>query len=181
MTETNGRARVTLVTGGARSGKSQYAAQLAAELGPKRIYVATVRPRDKESAARVAELQAERGAGWRTVEESLDVPGALARLGSDASCVVIDCLALWVDNVLRRTGEKAVRTRVQSLVQTLPILQFPIILVTAELGMAVPPADRRARRLRALVGWTNQQVAAGSDAVVLMVAGIPVPVRGGVG
>jgi adenosylcobinamide kinase/adenosylcobinamide-phosphate guanylyltransferase len=181
MTETNGQARVTLVTGGACSGKSRYATQLGVELGPKRVYVATGRARDREMSARIADLRAERGTAWRTVEESLDVTRALGRVGDDTSCVVVDCLALWVDTMLRRKGEKTARARVQALVQTLPILQFPVILVTAELGMAVLPADRRARRVRDLVGWTNQQVAAVADAVVFMVAGIPVPVRGQTG
>jgi adenosylcobinamide kinase/adenosylcobinamide-phosphate guanylyltransferase len=143
--------------------------------------VATAQGRDRAPAARLAALRAERGKVWRTVEEPHDVSRALSRLGGDTSCVVIDCLSLWVRSMLRRGGEKVVRSRVQRLVEMLPILQFPVIVVTEEVGMGVVPTERAARLFRDLVGWTNQQVAAAADAVVLMVAGIPVAVRGQAG
>jgi adenosylcobinamide kinase/adenosylcobinamide-phosphate guanylyltransferase len=170
-------ARRILITGGARSGKSQYAEERAKEIGARRVYIATAESRDQEMARRIAEHRRRRGHEWTTVEEPIELAKALLQQRSITDCAVVDCLTLWVSNLLLQCGAHAVNEKVDELVEQLPLLDFHIYLVTNEVGSAVVPDNAVAREFRDLMGWTNQRVAQAADEVVLMVTGIPMVVK----
>ncbi|MBI5831711.1 MAG: bifunctional adenosylcobinamide kinase/adenosylcobinamide-phosphate guanylyltransferase [Armatimonadetes bacterium] len=179
-------AEVILVTGGARGGKSGYAQQWAESLPGARAIIATCPVLDGEMAARVARHQADRaGRGWRTVEEPLDLARALAEL-ADTPVVLIDCLTLWVNNLLHRAGEAGLMFGEDEVVPetdrlTAALAAHPgtVILVSGEVGWGIVPANELARRFRDVAGRVNQRVAAAADRVVLMVSGLPMAVKGG--
>ncbi len=180
-------AEVILVTGGARGGKSGYAQQLAERLAPagERAIVATCPVLDDDMAARVARHQADRaGRGWATTEEPLDLPRALAALAT-TPVVLIDCLTLWVNNLLWRAEQAGWVYReddsvpdLDALVAALAAHPGTVILVTGEVGWGIVPATELGRRFRDVAGRVNQRVAAAADRVVLMVSGLPMPVKG---
>lgn len=154
---------ITLVTGGARSGKSDLAERLALRHGAPMIYIATAEPRDAEMAQRIARHQRRRGIGWDLVEEPLDLTGALVR--SDGRGVrLVDCLTLWLANHHGTADFSA-------LAATLRQQSCPVVLVTNELGQGIVPADSATRRFRDAHGWMNQSVAETADEVWLAVSG----------
>ena len=163
---------IILITGGARSGKSKYAEQRAAALGPRRLYVATAEAKDDEMAQRIAAHQKRRGSAWRTVEEPMRLAETLVASNGRTDCALVDCLTLWLSNLILR-GDESVEAKVENLVQTLPRLDFSVVLVTNEVGAGIVPDNPLARRFRDLAGWTNQRMALAANEVVFMVAGIP--------
>ncbi|HEX7232114.1 MAG TPA: bifunctional adenosylcobinamide kinase/adenosylcobinamide-phosphate guanylyltransferase [Candidatus Binatia bacterium] len=168
--------QIILITGGARSGKSKYAEDRAASLGPRRLYVATAEPKDDEMAHRIAAHQKRRGSVWTTVEEPVQLAETLLAGGGRTDCALVDCLTLWLSNLILRSDE-SVEEKVENLVQTLPRLDFSVVFVTNEVGAGIVPDNPLARRFRDLAGWTNQQLAALAHEVVLMVAGIPMIIK----
>jgi len=169
--------KIVLITGGARSGKSRYAEERAREVGARLLYVATGEAKDEEMAQRIAEHKKRRGNRWFTVEEPEKVAAALLKHRGEIDCAVVDCLTLWISNLLIRQDEEAVIKKVEELIERLPLLDFQVFLVTNEVGSAIVPDNPLARKFRDLVGWTNQRVAQAADEVVLMVAGLPVIVK----
>jgi adenosylcobinamide kinase/adenosylcobinamide-phosphate guanylyltransferase len=169
--------KIVLITGGARSGKSRYAEERAAKVGPRLLYLATGEAKDEEMAQRIAEHKKRRGSRWITVEEPEKVAAALLKHRGEIDCAVVDCLTLWISNLLIRQDEKAVTKKVEELIERLPLLDFQVFLVTNEVGSAIVPDNPLARKFRDLVGWTNQRIAQAADEVVLMVAGLPVIVK----
>ena len=169
--------QIILITGGARSGKSTYAEQRAAELGERKLYVATAEAKDSEMIQRIADHQKRRGNGWTTVEEPEKVSGVLLDHRGQKDCALVDCLTLWVSNLLIRRGEEYVKENVEQLIETLPRLDFHILLVTNEVGWGIVPDNPLARRFRDIAGWTNQRFAAAANEVVLTVAGISMVVK----
>lgn len=164
-----------LVTGGARSGKSRHALAVAQALGSHRVFIATAQPRDDEMRMRIARHRAERGAGWETLEVPLDVPAALQR---DA-VVVLDCLTLWVSNLLEHEAStRDIEHRFSELVETIASATHPIVVVTNEVGMGIVPMHPLARRFRDLSGGLSARVAAAVDHVVMMCAGLPLAFKG---
>jgi adenosylcobinamide kinase/adenosylcobinamide-phosphate guanylyltransferase len=168
---------VILVTGGARSGKSKYAEQRAGELGDRRLYVATAEPQDEEMARRIAEHKKRRGDRWITIEEPIDVSKVLLRHRNRIDCGLVDCLTLWLSNVIFRHGVACATKKVSELIRILPELDFPVAFVTNEVGSGIVPDNALARQFRDLAGWANQSIAQSADEVVLMVAGIPMIVK----
>jgi len=169
--------KVVLITGGARSGKSRYAEERAKETGARRLYLATAEAKDEEMARRIAAHRERRGREWITVEEPIELPGELLRRRGEVDCALVDCLTLWLSNlILRHDGEAAMK-KVDELVDTLTLLDFSVFFVTNEVGSSIVPDNALARSFRDLVGWTNQRVARVADEVVLMVAGLPVFVK----
>ena len=163
------RGHITLVTGGARSGKSALAEKLVARHGGARIYIATAEGRDGEMSQRILEHQRRRGDGWVTVEEPRDLVGALRR--TDGQGVrLVDCLTLWLANCEGSAdiGALAVTLRQQSC---------PVVLVTNELGLGIVPDNALARRFRDDHGWMNQTVAEIADQVWLSVSGQPMRLK----
>jgi adenosylcobinamide kinase / adenosylcobinamide-phosphate guanylyltransferase len=168
--------QIILITGGARSGKSKYAEERAAGLGPRRLYVATAEAKDDEMAQRIAAHQKRRGSAWTTVEEPVQLAETLLAGGGRTDCALVDCLTLWLSNLIFRDDE-SVEEKVENLVQTLPRLDFSVVFVTNEVGAGIVPDNSLARRFRDLAGWTNQRLAALAHEVVLMVAGIPMIIK----
>jgi adenosylcobinamide kinase/adenosylcobinamide-phosphate guanylyltransferase len=167
-------ARLALVLGGARSGKSRYAEGLITALPPPWVYVATAEALDAEMAARIAAHRARRGGDWRTIEAPHDLAGALAaRAGAP---VLVDCLTLWLSN--RMLAETDVDAEIARLEQALDRRASPVVLVSNEVGSGIVPDNALARRFRDLQGHLNQRMAARADRVALMVAGLPLTVKG---
>lgn len=171
--------QIILITGGARSGKSKYAETRAAQLGHRRVYVATAEAKDKEMTRRIAEHQQRRGKEWTTIEEPLELAEALVAQRGQTDCVLVDCLTLWLSNLLLQRDEKYAAEKVQELRDTLKRLDFHVLLVTNEVGWGIVPDNPLARQFRDVVGWTNQQIASVANEVVLTVAGVPMIVKKG--
>jgi adenosylcobinamide kinase/adenosylcobinamide-phosphate guanylyltransferase len=169
--------KTILVTGGARSGKSRYAEQRTQELGERRLYIATAEAKDEEMAQRIAAHQKRRGNQWITVEEPVELAAALAARRGGTDCALVDCLTLWLSNLMLRRDEKYVQEKVEELLQTVPRLDFHLVLVTNEVGLGIVPDNFLARQFRDLAGWANQQVATLATEVIIMVAGIPMVVK----
>jgi adenosylcobinamide kinase/adenosylcobinamide-phosphate guanylyltransferase len=169
-----GSARLTLVLGGARSGKSRYAESLVTALPPPWIYVATAEARDAEMAERIAAHQARRGAGWRTLETPRDVVGALTAHGTTP--LLVDCLTLWLANALLASAD--VDAEIERLEAALEQASAPLVLVANEVGFGIVPDNALGRRFRDLQGLLNQRIAARADRVVLVVAGLPLTIKG---
>jgi adenosylcobinamide kinase/adenosylcobinamide-phosphate guanylyltransferase len=165
---------IILITGGARSGKSRYAEQRVGEMGGRRLYVATAEANDEEMAQRIAEHRKRRGSQWRTIEEPLELTQALLAERGKTDCALVDCLTLWISNLLIRRDEEHAAKKVQELIQKLPQLDFHLVLVTNEVGWGIVPDHPLARKFRDLAGWTNQRVAQAANEVILMVAGMPI-------
>ncbi|MDH5747964.1 MAG: bifunctional adenosylcobinamide kinase/adenosylcobinamide-phosphate guanylyltransferase [Rhodospirillales bacterium] len=166
-------APLTLVLGGQRSGKSAYAESL---IGHDRVavYVATAEAGDREMAARIEIHRQRRGASWTTVEEPLDLAGALKALDGGVP-VLVDCLSIWAANLLAAGRDVAEETA--GLVAVVKTLTFPVVMVSSETGLGVIPANALARAYLDAAGAMNQTVAAAAKRVVLVVAGIPVTVK----
>lgn len=166
---------LTLVTGGARSGKSRYAQDLAESLAPDRVYLATGQAWDDEMADRIRRHQSDRGPSWRTLEEPVDVVGHL----SAGPVVLLDCLTLWLSNLLHVRGPEADLTADrQALVRAVAAANNHLVLVTNEVGLGIVPMNALARRFRDEAGWLAQDLARVCDHVVLCVAGLPMAVKG---
>jgi adenosylcobinamide kinase/adenosylcobinamide-phosphate guanylyltransferase len=167
-------ARLTLVLGGARSGKSRFAESLIMVLPPPWIYVATGQALDAEMAERIAAHRARRGAGWTTVDAPRDLAATLAAHASTP--VLVDCLTLWLSNLMM--AEVAIEAEFDRLEHALSKATGPVVLVANEVGSGIVPDNALARRFRDLQGWLNQRIAAQADRVVLVVAGLPLFVKG---
>ena len=178
--------RMLLVLGGARSGKSAYAQQLAQELGRSRVlFVATAQAWDEEMAQRIAQHQQERPVAWRTLEAPHHVGQAIALHRGDAAVVLVDCLTLLVSNTILRLGESpdptaaevAVQEEVAALLHTCQTHTATSILVSNEVGLGLVPDNALGRLYRDLLGRANQTLAARAEAVYFMVAGLAVEVK----
>ena len=166
-------ARLTLVLGGARSGKSRYAEDLITALPPPWTYVATAQPLDAEMTERIAAHRSRRGSGWTTREAPHDLVGALA--GAGTTPMLIDCLTLWLTNRMLADADIAVET--ERLERALAECAAPVVVVANEVGSGIVPDNALARRFRDQQGLLNQRIAALADRVVLMVAGLPVGIN----
>jgi adenosylcobinamide kinase/adenosylcobinamide-phosphate guanylyltransferase len=165
---------IILITGGARSGKSQYAERRSLEMSGRPLYVATAEAKDAEMIQRIAEHRQRRGNHWRTIEEPLELTEALLTQRGKTDCVLVDCLTLWISNLLIQHDDKYASEKVEELIEKLPQLNFHLVFVTNEVGWGIVPDNPLARQFRDLAGWTNQQVAQMANEVILMVAGIPI-------
>jgi adenosylcobinamide kinase / adenosylcobinamide-phosphate guanylyltransferase len=166
--------RLTLVVGGARSGKSRYGESLIAPLSPPWIYVATAQPLDAEMKERIAAHRARRGESWTTVEAPRDLAGALSAHAS--APVLVDCLTLWLSNLMLADADVAAET--ERLARALRERAAPVVMVANEVGSGIVPENALARSFRDQQGLLNQRIAALADRVVLMVAGLPLSVKG---
>ena len=171
--------QIILVTGGARSGKSNYAELRAQVLGDRRFYVATAEAKDEEMAQRIAEHKKRRGSDWTTIEEPVELSSALLTQCEGADCALVDCLTIWLSNLLLRRDAKFAAKKVEEFVAILTSVDFHLVLVTNEVGWGIVPDNLLARQFRDLAGWANQRIAAAASEVVLMVAGIPMIVKKG--
>lgn len=176
-------ARTILLTGGARSGKSSFAEKMAGEYGTSLGYLATAQQYDGEMEERVKRHQERRGSEWTTVEEPVHLSQTLARCDGQFQVILVDCLTLWLSNLLftyEESGEN-VEERIQEdlrhLKKTLQTMVTPVILVTNEVGMGIVPDNRLARLFRDIAGTANQSLAAVADEVYVVISGIPLKIK----
>jgi adenosylcobinamide kinase/adenosylcobinamide-phosphate guanylyltransferase len=164
-----------LVLGGARSGKSRYAQMRAEATGLSPIYVATAQVFDDEMADRIVRHRADRGARWTTVEEPLDLPGAISVHSCADTVVLVDCLTLWASNLL--LADRYLDAAASALTTAMVACRGPVVLVANEVGLGIVPDNALARRFRDYAGTINQAVAAAASEVVMMFAGIPLMIK----
>jgi adenosylcobinamide kinase / adenosylcobinamide-phosphate guanylyltransferase len=170
--------RLALILGGARSGKSRFALELAGNFPQPRLYLATAQAGDEEMAARIAQHRRDRGEGWDTREVPLDLSGAITQAQGRYQVILADCLTLWLTNWLIREGDAtALKNVCLELVATLKESSTPTILVSNEVGWGIVPDNPLAREFRDWAGWLHQNLAAAADLVTLLVAGIPLMVK----
>ncbi|HSK39279.1 MAG TPA: bifunctional adenosylcobinamide kinase/adenosylcobinamide-phosphate guanylyltransferase [Arenibaculum sp.] len=167
--------RKILVLGGARSGKTRHALHLAERTAGPLAYLATAEARDGEMRERIARHRAERGPRWRTVEEPLDLVGAIGRHADAEGAVLVDCLTLWLGNLMEAGLDAQAEGR--HLAESLSALPGRILLVSNEVGLGIVPDNALARRFRDEAGRLHQALAARADHVVFMVAGLPMTVK----
>jgi adenosylcobinamide kinase/adenosylcobinamide-phosphate guanylyltransferase len=163
--------RSVLLLGGARSGKSAYAQTLAEAAARDRLYLATAEAGDQEMAERIARHQETRGAGWTTREEPLDLVEALAAEARPGRVVLVDCLTLWVTNLM--FSGRNVEAEVARLAEAVGAIGGPAVLVSNEVGLSLVPEARLGRDFRDLQGRANAALARACDAVVFLAAGLP--------
>ncbi len=172
------------ILGGARSGKSDYAERLAAEMGRHVLYIATAEARDEEMVTRIAAHRRARPTDWRTLEAPRRVGEALATLDERPDLLLLDCLTLLVSNLVlalegepAATIEAAVQAEVETILAAQAELAVPLIAVSNEVGLGVVPPYPLGRLYRDILGRVNQRVAALADQVLFMVAGLPMVVK----
>ncbi len=172
--------RVALILGGARSGKSRYGLSLAERFPAPRLFLATGEARDEEMVARIAAHQAERGPGWETNEEPLHLPEAVRDGQGRYGAILVDCLTMWLANLMLReeVSEADLKAAGQSLLAALDRVATPTIFVSNEVGLGIVPESPLSRKYRDWLGWLHQQVARAADLVVLVVAGLPLTLKG---
>jgi len=167
---------LTLVLGGARSGKSGFSEKLAKESGLERHYVATGRAYDDEMRKRIARHQADRGEGWVTHEVPLGLIGHLAKIDAPGRTVLVDCLTLWITNLMMEGRD--VDAEGAALIRELETLSGRHILVSNEVGLGIVPENRMAREFRDHAGRLHQRIAAVADEVFFVAAGLPLKMKG---
>jgi adenosylcobinamide kinase / adenosylcobinamide-phosphate guanylyltransferase len=167
-----------LVLGGARSGKSNYAESLIAGLPPPHVYLATARVLDGEMNERVKKHRERRGSAWETVECPCDLTETMRSLQGRNRPVLVDCLTLWLTNLILGDSPGTSEQNVVELCEFLREVDYPLVLVSNEVGFGIVPDNPLGRRFRDLAGLANQLVAAECAAVTLVVAGIPLSLKG---
>lgn len=167
------------VIGGCRSGKSGHALELAEQISEtNRIFMATCIPYDDEMRQRVERHQEERSKSWSTVEVPVLLPEAITENSRKANVILVDCLTLWISNLLLKNIDMdEISGHTRRLKQSLETARCPIILVSNEVGTGIVPENEIARLFRDAAGFVNQSIAAFSDRVIWMVAGIPVTIK----
>ena len=163
------------VLGGARSGKSRYAQARAESVAGDLVFVATAEAFDDEMRQRIAHHRADRDARWRTIEAPRDLPAAIEALSGGEAVVLVDCLTLWVSNLLLADADVA--RAGQDLCDAIARFSGTLILVANEVGLGIVPDNALARRFRDAAGRLNQDVAAAADEVVLLTAGLPLALK----
>ena len=169
---------IELVLGGARSGKSRFAEQLAIETGKRKLYIATAQSLDDEMSERIRIHQKRRANEWETVEENHALANVLREHAGQNNCLLVDCLTLWVSNLLHLDSEDRWQTEKENLLQTLPTLPGHIIMVSNEVGSGIVPMGELSRRFVDEIGWLHQDISRISDRVTLITAGLPLVLKG---
>ena len=169
--------RLAFICGGAKSGKSRFAQNLAESLPAPRLYMATGEALDDEMAARIVRHQQDRGPEWQTLEEPRALATVLRESDGHFGVILVDCLTLWLSNLLIRPetdldGEK------RQLIEVLHVMTTPVIMVTNEVGWGIVPANPLARKFREAAGVLHQEIAALADAAILVVSGLPLYLKG---
>lgn len=169
-----------LILGGARSGKSRFAIDLASKRGAARVYLATGQAGDAEMARRIDRHRRERPSGWKTVEEPLRLIEALGSLEGKTDVVLVDCLTFWLSNLLMKHGENEEKAleEIDRLVSSVTKIDLPIVMVSNEVGLGIIPADPLTRLYRDLAGLLHQRMADVAHEVYWMVAGIATKIKG---
>ena len=168
-----------LVLGGAKSGKSSFALNVCNSLNKKRIFLATAQALDQEMEERIRRHQAERGSGWRTIEEPLKVAEMIDSLDSEDTVILLDCLTLWLNNLYMEHGEdqELIDEAIENLALQLTDIHGAVVVVSNEVGMGIVPDNKLSRTYRDTAGYMNQRIARLSGKVVAVLAGIPLVLK----
>jgi adenosylcobinamide kinase / adenosylcobinamide-phosphate guanylyltransferase len=170
--------KIIFITGGARSGKSSYAEKLATGLAGKRAYLATAQALDEEMTAKIEKHRHDRNSAWDTYEEPLAVAELLRKLSDRYQVALLDCLTLWLSNVMAHTdGDGVVHLRSEELVKAVKDFAGTCIVVSNEVGLGIVPDNPLARKFRDFAGMLNQKVAQTADEVYFTASGIPVRLK----
>ena len=176
-----------LILGGVRSGKSRFALKLGNRLGSRKggqkVFLATAQPFDEEMAKRIEMHKRDRGKDWQSIEAPIKLTEMLqsleGRLETKSKVVVIDCLTLWLNNLLMETEDsEKIIDQIDALIATIEKSEFNLIAVSNEVGLGIVPTNPLSRRFRDLAGLLHQEMAAISDEVYWMTAGIPMLIKG---
>ena len=174
-------AKIIFITGGARSGKSSFAEKLASALEKDVIFLATAEALDKEMADRIKKHKSKRSSAWKTVEEPINI-NILNKFKSFEGAVILDCVTLWLSNMIHKFGiegaEDCILRDIRTLLKTVKTSKFTLIVVSNELGMGIVTENRLAREFRDVAGKCNQLIARMSDEVYLMISGIKLKIKG---
>ena len=167
---------VTLVLGGARSGKSAFAESLVLDAAAQGVYVATAEPVDDEMTRRIEIHRTRRGRVWRTVEAPIELAQAIGRESTPLTCLLVDCLTVWLGNLMHHGRD--VDAAAKSLLESLAAAPGPVVLVANEVGLGIVPDNPSARVFRDHAGRLNQAVARAAGNVHFVAAGIPMALKG---
>lgn len=182
--------KIIFITGGARSGKSRFALEKANSMNGKKVYIATAEPLDEEMKERIKRHKEERGREWLTMEEPIKIPKLLRELKGECDVILLDCLTLWLSNMMLANKEELLTAEAEEFIKTLKDLQpsasslqpdlrpSALLIVSNEVGMGIVPENELARRFRDLAGRLNQRVAEIADEVYLVVSGITLKIKG---
>jgi len=180
-------AEIIIVTGGSRSGKSGYAQRIAESDPGLKIFIATCPCLDDEMAERIRKHKEMRSSQWTTIEETIDLAGAV-RLAQTSQTILVDCLTLWVNNLLYRAetegktlDEEDMARHCRQVLASCSQVPGKVIFVTNEVGMGIVPGDAVSRRFRDLAGRCNQIMAANAASVIFMISGLPLTIKGEIG
>ena len=172
-------AQMVFITGGARSGKSRLAEELACSYGEPLLYVATAQCGDSEMADRIERHQARRGPAWQTVEEPYELLSVLTGHDGWFKAVLVDCVTLWLTNLLLNPARSSsALDQVRQLTDAAKSLRSPLILVSNEVGMGIVPVNELARKFRDLAGEANEILATAADEAYVMFSGLPLKLKG---
>ncbi len=170
--------KIIFVTGGSRSGKSAYALEKAMQYA-KRGFIATAIPFDDEMKIRIKKHQTERENNFVTIEEPYNLAEAIAKIEKDVDVIVIDCISVWLGNLLYKYGETSERfNELDDFYKKLKTIKCNIIIVTNEVGMGIIPENKLARHYRDIAGFTNQKIVSIATEAILMVSGISIKIKG---
>jgi len=178
-------ARIILITGGSRSGKSTHAQRIAESTSGIRTYIATCPYIDEEMTARIRKhREARESSCWQTIEETIDLAGTLRKL-KESRIILVDCLTLWINNILYEAeqrgeffNEEAIGARCREVLDVCDSLPGTVIFVTNEVGMGIVPESPASRLYRDIAGRCNQIIAGHADVVVFMISGLPLKIKG---
>lgn len=179
MAAATGPGEITLILGGARSGKSSYGEAIIAQAGRDAVYIATAQAHDDEMRQRIAAHREQRAAGvlsWQTREIPIELTPALPALFDTGQPVLIDCLTLWLSNIM--LDGRCVETEIEALMAALSVAPGPLVLVSNETGLGIVPDNALARRFRDFSGIMNRQAAAMAHNVIFVTAGLPLVMKG---
>lgn len=166
------------IIGGARSGKSNYAQELAKKISRKVIFIATCAPGDSEMNKRVALHKKSRPHYWKTLEVPKNLNAAIKKIKNKTDVIIIDCLGLFISNLLGKSAKEArIKKEIKSINASLRKANFTSIIVSNEVGAGIVPLNPMARSFRDLLGLANQQMAEEADEVIMMQAGIPITIK----
>ena len=168
--------KIVLVIGGARSGKSAFAEDMAAKSGLAKVYIATGQAFDREMSDRIDIHKARRGPDWENVEDPFDLAGVLKHAAGEGKAVLVDCLTLWITNLMLE--QRDVDAEADALLDLLPSLEGQVIFVSSEVGLGIVPENYMARAFRDHSGKLHQQIGAIADEVYFVAAGLPLKMKG---
>ncbi|MEK6727342.1 MAG: bifunctional adenosylcobinamide kinase/adenosylcobinamide-phosphate guanylyltransferase [Candidatus Omnitrophota bacterium] len=171
--------KITLILGGARSGKSRFALKLAQKSASSLLFIATAAPSDNEMRKRIKLHRKNRPSRWKTIEEPVKLSFLVKRISKKTDLIIIDCMTIFISNLLLKgRSDYSIQSEVNSVLRTIRNSNFNTLIVSNEVGMGIVPDNPLARRFRDLAGKINQSIAAASDEVYLIVSGLPLKLKG---